>query len=250
MDPTETEGLNTDQKAQQRHREATELFIQQVSATGWRRAHDDERTDAAYDKAYSEVARELWRNKLGEATGERKDDARTLFQVLHQVTCGRPRAQKTMAYLVSALEDIHKKTRPRANSFSMLVMYSDVEYLMPMAFAILLLSRDGMKEKDVILAFELLDCIWCMGHPMGNGLAYSGRLDMIKETIAERFGEVFGFGWVEGASKTTRTTRSYEKRQPKEERVLLELFARMGGDDQTLLDNLKQGMPSKRKRDD
>lgn len=87
----------------------------------------------------------------------------------------------------SLLTQINNGSKPKKNSFSMLVMMS-TEYIIPMAKMVHLLAHPSASLDDLDLFWELTDRVWCFAHPVYR--LHSGHLDETCDMITKRLREV------------------------------------------------------------
>lgn len=87
----------------------------------------------------------------------------------------------------SILRQINEGSRPKRNSFSMLVMMS-TEYVRPTADLLHLLTHPKATTEDLNLFWELTDRLWCFAHPILE--LHSGYLDETCHRITRRLAEV------------------------------------------------------------
>jgi hypothetical protein len=116
---------------------------------------------------------------------------RSLFEKLDaDVFQGSPycNMRHTVFHVVKTiLQQINAGSKPKKDSFSMLVMMS-TEYVTPLSNLIMLLSHESAIREDLDLFWELTDRLWCFAHPVYH--LHSGLLDETCDKITARLTEL------------------------------------------------------------
>ena len=140
------------------------------------------------EKSYQEHKQRL--TDKGYAFGEYNTD-RSLFEKLGRLVFQRVPAahmgRTVFSEAKSILTQINEGSKPKRNSFSMLVMMS-TEYIVPMANMVHLLAHPSASSDDIGLFWELTDRLWCFAHPIY--CLHSGYLDETCGKITRRLKEV------------------------------------------------------------
>ena len=100
-------------------------------------------------------------------------------------------SNKLMSIGNSVLHTINRDSKPKLNSFNLLVLNS-VKYILPVCWLLQLLTHNMATDSDIRLFFEFADRAWCFPHPLGREWSGSDRLDNTCRKIGARFCEVFG----------------------------------------------------------
>lgn len=125
-----------------------------------------------YEKAYDLSCFELcMRERFDPAMDAGENIANVVLDQLHAV-----------------LSNINDGSKPVKNRFSMLVMM-DTKYIKPVADMIGLVQSPYSVVEDLDLVWELLERIWCFGHPVFRHQT-SRNLDFVCQKITERKREV------------------------------------------------------------
>jgi hypothetical protein len=142
------------------------------------------------EKSYQEHKQRL--QDEGYAFGTYNTD-RSLFEKLDRLVFQRVPVDHMGRTVFSAaksiLTQIKEGSKPKRNSFSMLVMMS-TEYVVPMANMVHLLAHPSASLDDLDLFWELTDRIWCFAHPVYH--LHSGYLDETCDRITKRLRDVTG----------------------------------------------------------
>jgi len=140
------------------------------------------------EKSYQEHKQRL--TDKGYAFGAYNTD-RCLFEKLDRLVFQRVPAahmgRTVFSEAKSILTQINEGSKPKRNSFSMLVMMS-TEYIVPMANMVHLLAHPSASSDDIGLFWELTDRLWCFAHPIY--CLHSGYLDETCDKITKRLQEV------------------------------------------------------------
>lgn len=140
------------------------------------------------EKSYQEHKQRL--QDEGYAFGTYNTD-RSLFEKLDRLVFQRVpvfhMGRTVLSQAKSLLTQINEGSKPKKNSFSMLVMMS-TEYIVPMANMVHLLAHPSASPEDLNLFWELTDRVWCFAHPIYR--LHSGYLDETCDKITKRLREV------------------------------------------------------------
>jgi hypothetical protein len=104
------------------------------------------------------------------------------------IDAGENIASVVLSQLRGCLKQINTGSKPEKNCFSMLVMM-DTKYIKPVADMICLVQSTYSAVEDLHLVWELLERIWCFGHPVVR-YQTSQDLDILCERISKRKIEV------------------------------------------------------------
>ena len=104
------------------------------------------------------------------------------------IDAGENIASVVLRQLRGCLEQINTGSKPKKNCFSILVMM-DTKYIKPVADMICLVQSTYSAVEDLDLVWELLERIWCFGHPVFRDQT-SQDLDLLCERISKRKMEV------------------------------------------------------------
>ena len=145
---------------------------------------------ADVEKSYKEHKQRL--QDKGYAFGTYNTD-RSLFEKLDRLVFQRVpldhMGRTVFSEAKGILTQINEGSKPKRNSFSMLVMMS-TEYVIPMANMIRLLAHPSASSDDLDLFWDLTDRLWCFAHPIYR--LHSGYLDETCSEITRRLHEVTG----------------------------------------------------------
>lgn len=142
------------------------------------------------EKSYQEHRKCL--QDTGYAFGTYNTD-RSLFEKLDRLVFQRVpvdhMGRTVLSQAKCLLTQINEGSKPKRNSFSMLVMMS-TEYIAPMARMVRLLAHPSASIDDLDLFWELTDRVWCFAHPVYS--LHSGYLDETCDKITSRLRDVTG----------------------------------------------------------
>ena len=163
-----------------------------------------DRVDAAIESPFegmissADVRGSLVSHKLnlqdqGYLFGTYKTD-RSLFEKLDRLVFGQVESDNAIRHVVFSeakhiLSEINNGSRPRENSFSILVMMN-TKYIPPIVDLVYLLSHPLASPDDLNLFWELTDRLWCFAHPVYS--LHSGYLDETCDKISKRLVELSG----------------------------------------------------------
>jgi hypothetical protein len=140
------------------------------------------------EKSYQEHKTRL--QGKGYAFGTYKTD-RSLFEKLDRLVFQCVPVDHMGRTVLSQAKDIllqiNEGSKPKRNSFVMLVMMS-TEYIVPVANMVHLLAHPSASSDDLNLFWELTDRLWCFAHPIYR--LHSGYLDETCGKITKRLQEV------------------------------------------------------------
>jgi hypothetical protein len=114
------------------------------------------------------------------------------------IDAGENIASVVFKKLRGCLEQVNIGSKPVKNSISILVMM-DTKYIKPIADMIYLLLSTYSTVEDLDLVWELLERVWCFGHPV---FRYQTKqdLDLVCERISKRKIEVDNALRIHGSS--------------------------------------------------
>ena len=119
------------------------------------------------------------------------DTDRSLFEKLDRLVFQRVPSdhmgRTVLSEAKSILIQINKGSKPKKNSFSMLVMMN-IDYIVPMVNMVQLLAHHSASFDDLNLFWELTARLWCFAHPVYR--LHSGYLDETCGKITARLCEM------------------------------------------------------------